>query len=128
MYLRTENLESARLCFANALALDPLCYDAFNALCSGNMMEETELTRLVSSLEGRVPFEWFPKFCRVKTGKALEEVEGPLSSCREALMAKASLLYTDLFAVNDAYGITSKLVAESPNVLDQGLYVHLACL
>lgn len=128
MYSLIENLESAKLCFVNALALDPLCHDAFEALGTGNMMGEAEFAKLISSIEKRVPFGWLPKLYRMKVTRKVEEVEGPLSACREALAAKAYQLYTNFSAVNDAYEVTSKLVEQSPNALDKGFLVHLACL
>lgn len=128
VYSLIENLESAKLCFVNALALDPLCHEAFEALGAGNMMNEAEYTKLISSIEKRVPFEWLPKLYRMKVTRKAEEVGGPLGGCREALAAKAHQLYANYSAVNDAYAITSKLVEQSPNALDRGFLVHLSCL
>lgn len=128
MYSLIENVESAKLCFINALALDPLCHEAFEALIARNVMGEAESDKLISSIEKRVPFEWLPKLYRIKATKTALDIEGPIGACREALAAKAHQLYTNYSAVSSAYEITSKLVEQSPNALDRGFLVHLACL
>jgi len=139
-----EKRAEARRCFEQALAIDPLCYDALARLVDGHLLptaadEDALLTALEPKLAATAHGKWLAGLYRARMaanggGRAACEATvaklsnvPSLASDPDTLTARAEVLFARQF-FREAHQTTSQLLQRDPHILGGALLVHVSCL